>query len=98
MLIQGAWRWVSLRSTHPTVITMRQNFFRAASFAARMAHRTAALLVTMENNAGFAPQRAAIAFGCIPCMAHGVSTSRQMKNPAAVFGRRAEISVCHFAG
>ena len=70
----------------------------AESFATRIAHRTAAVLVTMENNAGFAPQRAAIAFGCIPRMAHGVSTSRQMKNPAAVFGRRAEISVYHFAG
>ena len=62
-------------------------FLPAESFATRMAHRTAALLITTEYNAGFAPQRAAIAFGCIPRMAHGVSTSRQMKNPVAVFGR-----------
>src|SRR5216683_7983991 len=54
-------------------------FLPAESFAPRMAHRNAALLITTEYNAGFAPQRAAIAFGCIPRMAHGVSTSRQMK-------------------
>ena len=70
----------------------------AESFATRIAHRTAALLVTMENNAGFAPQRAAIAFDCIPCMAHGVSPAVKMKSPDELLALRAHISVYHFAG
>ena len=77
---------------------LEAEFLPAESFATRMAHRTAALFITMENNAGFAAQRSAIAFECISRMAHGVSVWVKNESPDERVALRAQISVYHFAG